>query len=114
MNTNPTPQKSPKAIAQKCLDWYKYKPKLRDYIAHAIQQERTAYNALLDKVQLIETERDNLKKEVEYQEILWNRVVKTNHESLNIHALNCSSRWQGPKGTTYFTAPCDCTPVWYA
>lgn len=74
----PTPQKSPREIAEElvvkqhgklvcfCLDSFVcLKHQMIKEVEEAIQSERTAYNALLDKVQRIEAERDDLKKRVD-------------------------------------------------
>jgi hypothetical protein len=65
----PTPQKSirPEYNSQRCKycrEFHGFKDEDICLAISTIEAERTAYNALLDKVQLIETERDELKAEV--------------------------------------------------
>lgn len=70
MSTTPTPQKSvrPEYNSQRCKycrEFHGFKDEDICLAISTIENERTAYNALLDKVKLIETERDDLKKRVD-------------------------------------------------
>jgi len=53
-----------KEISNKAREFNSFND-VEEFVYDAIQSERNAYNALLDKVQLIEVERDELKKRVD-------------------------------------------------
>lgn len=69
----PTPQKSPQGIIESIYKEYSdvigadydRSDYLDSLILEVIINERTAYNALLDKVQRVEAERDDLKNRVD-------------------------------------------------